>query len=247
MDPLTLVLLVLAGLFAGIVNTLAGGGSLLTLPALMEVGGLPVHLANGTNRVGILLGGVSAVGTFRRSGLFEGGMGASTVVPALIGAVAGAQASLALDEDLFRKVVGVLLLAMLGLLLAQPATWFEEARPKAAWPWRVLGFLAIGFYGGFLQAGVGLFLILGYVGLDGQDLVRANARKVALVLLYTVPALAAFVLQDAVAWAPGLALGVGSLAGGWLGARFTVSWGARWIRVALIGVVVISAARMLLA
>ena len=242
-SPLGLLALAVFGLVAGVVNTLAGGGSLLTLPALIFAGLSPAE-ANATNRLGVLAGSVSAIAGFEKEGMEGTRPETLEVVSAVAGALAGAQIAAWLDPELFRRVIAVVMLLMLGVLLLKPKTWMEGRAHAAPTPWRALGFFAIGAYGGFLQAGVGLFLLAGFVWLSGRPLHLANGRKVVLVALFTVPALALFAWQGLVHWLPGLAMAVGATAGGWLGARFTMAWGPAAIRWLLIAVVVVSSARL---
>lgn len=232
------------GVVAGVINTLAGGGSLLTLPLLMFAG-LPAGVANGTNRVGVLLGSVVAAIRFRREPGLDARVPLVELVPAVLGALVGSWLSVDVDEALFRRIVGVALLGMLALLLARPSAWLVgRAHASPRWA-RVLGFAAIGLYGGFLQAGVGMFLLAGAVLLSGTDLVVANARKVVHVAIFTVPALAVFVAADQVRWPEGLALAAGTTFGSWLGARWTVAWGPGVLRAVLVAVVLVSSSRLL--
>ena len=244
-DPILLaVALFVAGFLAGVINTLSGGGSLLALPALVFAG-LPIDVANGTNRVGVLLQSVSALGTFRGHAAARGAFAWAEVLPASLGAIIGSAISLDLDENLFRRIVGGALLVMLGLLLLKPNAWLQGRQRPVAAGWRWLGFFVIGVYGGFLQAGVGMFLLAGLVMLSGRDLVQASVAKVLLVAIYTAPALVIFLLGGRVAWLPGLAMAAGGALGGWAGARFTVAGGAELVRWVLIVVVIASSLKLL--
>lgn len=245
-DPLMLLALVAVGLASGAVNTLAGGGTLITLPALVFFG-LPANVANGTNRVGVVLQSLVATWKFRAAGFLEARLGATLLVPSCLGALLGAMISAELDEALFRQVIGGAMLLMLAVMFVKPDRWLKgrgERPPPPAWvAWGA--YFAIGVYGGFLQAGVGFFLIAALVLLSGLDLVRANGVKVLLVLAFTLPAMAVFVWQGLVAWGPGLALGLGSMGGGWLGTKMAVTWGPKLVRWVLVAVVAVSAARLL--
>lgn len=240
MDPLALALLIPVGVAAGIVNTLAGGGSFVTLSALVWLG-LPAPVANATNRVGVLAQSAAAAGAFRREGVQGGREAWAQIAVTGLGAGLGAAASLALEPDRFEDALALGMLGMLGLSLARPAGWTEPGAPSR---WRWVALLAAGAYGGFLQAGVGLLLLPGLVRLGGLDPIRANARKVLLVGTLTVPALAVFVAAGAVAWVPGLLLAIGSAIGGAIGARLTIGVGARGIWAVLVAVVVATAARL---
>jgi uncharacterized protein len=235
-----------AGFIAGFINTLAGSGSLVTLPLLIFIG-LPANVANGTNRVGVLLQSLVGVGSFYRQRVLDLRGGLALVTPAIVGAVVGAQIAVNLNETVMRRTIGALMVAMLVVILVRPRRWLE-GRPEAArrpgWK-QWLTFFAIGVYGGFIQAGVGIFLLAGLVLGAGYDLVRANAVKVLIVLGFTIFALAVFVLNRQVEWQIGLILAVGNMLGAWVGARTAVKRGAVFVRWLLIAVVAVSAAQLL--
>jgi hypothetical protein len=236
------VLLATAGLVAGVVNTLAGGGSLLTLPALI-FSGLPADVANATNRVGVLLQSVVSVGAHHRSSHMPWRAAPFPLVVASVGATGGALLALALGREGLRPVIGVMLLVALPLVFVDPKRLHRDrALPRAV---QGIGFLLAGLYGGFVQAGVGVLLLAVLSGLGGLSLVRANALKLLLVAVFTVPALALFVASDLVAWVPGLSLGVGSMLGGWVGAKLNVRGGDRLVRWVVVAVVAASGIRIL--
>lgn len=239
--------IVAAGFTAGFINTLAGSGSLVTLPLLIFAG-LPANVANGTNRVAILLQNVVGVSSFRRSGVLDLAGALKLSLPAILGAVLGAQIAVGLDEQLMRRAIGVVLVVMFFVILLQPRRWLKGRRQSLqGWPTvaHMVLFFGIGVYGGFIQAGVGIFLLAGLVLGVGYDLVRANAVKVGIVLFFTVAALAVFVRNGQVDWAVGLILAVGNMLGAWAAARVAVARGAVWVRRLLIAVVVVSAANLL--
>lgn len=235
-----LLWLVPVGVAAGIVNTLAGGGSFLTLSAMIWLG-LPPLVANATNRVGVLAQSATAVGSFSRQGVHVSQPLWPQALTVCVGALAGARLSLVLDPERFDLVLAVAMVAMVALSLARPASWTEPGDPT---PWRWPALLLAGAYGGFLQAGVGVVLLPALVVLGGLDPVAGNARKVSLVALFTMPALALYAASGLVDWAAGLLLAGGSALGGWIGGRITVRAGARWIWVAVVVVVIATAARL---
>lgn len=241
------LLLIVAGFVAGFVNTLAGSGSLITLPALM-LAGLPANVANGTNRVSILLQCLTSAGEFRRLKVLDLKGSFYLGVPATLGAIAGAQIAVSVPEDIMRKAIALVMLIMLGSILLKPEQWIKgkiqkmEKNPG----WReLLIFFAIGVYGGFIQAGVGIFLLAGLVLGVGYDLVRANAVKMTIVLIYTVAALLIFAGNNQVEWKSGLILAFGSIIGAWVATHFSIEWGAVWVRRFLILVVLISVIHLL--
>jgi uncharacterized membrane protein YfcA len=236
-----------AGFVAGFINTLAGSGSLITLPVLIFAG-LPANVANGTNRVAILLESVVGTNSFKRSEVLDVRGAVVLGLPAVVGSIIGAQIAVNLDEELLRRAIGVIMVAMLTVILARPQHWLQgKLKRISGWPSgkQLIVFCAIGIYGGFIQAGVGFFLLAGLVLGVGYDLVRANAVKVGIVLLYTVAALLVFVRNSQVDWAVGFVLAVGNMLGAWVAARVAVQRGVVWVRRLLIITVAVAAANLL--
>lgn len=238
---------VAAGFIAGFINTLAGSGSFVTLPLLMFVG-LPANVANGTNRVAILLQNIVGVGSFKQQGMLDLHRGAALAIPAILGAVVGAQIAVSLDEETMRSIIGALMVGMLGVIIVRPKRWLE-GRPETlgrrpGWV-QLLIFFAVGIYGGFIQAGVGIFLLAALVLGAGYDLVRANAVKVLIILIFTFFALTVFIINGQVEWAVGLVLAIGNMTGAWVASRMAVKRGARFVRWLLIAVVLVSAVVLL--
>ncbi len=226
-------LLFLAGCAAGVVNVLAGGGSFLTLPLLMFLG-LPAGIANGTNRVGVLIQNIGAVWSFERHGVLDRRALVWAALPATVGAGLGTWAALLVSEVAFRRILASLMVAISLWTL-----WSRgEQRARRKPPSEVsvapglaisAAFLAVGIYGGFVQAGVGFF-ILAATTMAGLDLVRGNAVKVLSILCFTLLSLAIFAVNDRVEWPIGLVLASGTVLGGLLGARLTVLKGHLWVR-----------------
>lgn len=237
-------LLVGGGLVAGVVNTLAGGGSLVSVPLLVLLG-LPGNLANGTNRVGVLF--QSAVASWRFGA--EGVPGLRRALPVLLpvgaGSLLGAWGIAQLPDESFERAFGfVMLLLVVPTLRASAASHpAHEPRPWSAWLSLPL-FFAIGLYGGSFQAGVGLVLIAA-LSHAGFDLVAANSVKVVVNTALTLVAVPVFVLEGRVSWPHALVLAAGFGAGGALGARLAVRGGDRVIRPVLALAVVALAGRML--
>jgi uncharacterized membrane protein YfcA len=239
--------IIAAGFIAGFINTLAGSGSLVTLPMLIFAG-LPANVANGTNRVAILLQNIVGAGSFRQRDALDLRGAIILGIPAALGSIAGAQIAVSLDEERMRRAIGAIMVVMLVIILARPKRWLQgsllELGNHTRW-YHYLIFFLIGIYGGFIQAGVGIFLLAGLVLGVGYDLVRANAVKVGIVLFFTVFALAVFVRNDQVDWLVGLILAIGNMAGAWVAAKIAVEQGAVWVRRLLIAVVVVAAANLL--
>ena len=241
MEPIDALLLIGGGLAAGVVNTLAGGGSLLTVPLLTFVG-LPGTLANGTNRVGILIqNGVASWG-FWREGVPGIRDAAPLVLPVAAGALLGAYGISQVDDAVFERAFGVMMLVLLVPTLRGSA----GAAPRKPLPpaLQTLLFFGIGLYGGAFQAGVGILLIYG-ISWSGVDLVRTNSMKVVINFCFTLLVLPIFLTADQISWSHALVLGLGFAAGGLIGPRLAVRGGERVIRPVLAVAVVALAARML--
>lgn len=242
-DWTTSLALFAAGLVAGTLNVIAGGGSFLTLPVLIFAG-LPATVANATNRVGILVQNLGAVWGFHRHRKLDWRWTVWTAGPATAGALLGTWMALVISDEAFRKVLALLMVTVtLWTLLAgdrAPQETVERVPRPVGWRGAALaaGSFGVGIYGGFVQAGVGFF-ILAVLGLAGLDLVRGNALKVLIVLLFTALSLGLFAWQGKVEWVPGLVLAAGTLIGGQVGVHLTVLKGHRWVRgVVTVAVVV---------
>ncbi len=245
-DPKSLAAIALAGLIAGVVNTLAGGGSLLTLPALMLLG-LPADVANGTNRIGVLLQSLVATKDFDREEQLPRAALPMLALPTVTGAIGGAWLASVLRREVFTPVVIVLLALVAITLVWKPKVVTvapgEMPRTLREKPLAGLALFVLGIYAGFLQAGMGLFALLLFGGALRYDLVKGNAIKVALVALLSIAALTVFVLNDKVVWLPGIFLAVFTMAGAKLGVRFATRVDANVLRkVVFVAVLVCLAA-----
>lgn len=224
-DPILLAALALIGFVAGWINTLAGGGSNLTLPMLMMLG-LPADVANGTNRVAVFLQAIVVVRGFNHYGKLDTGNILPILVPNLLGGIVGALTAallpnVTLKPLLLGTVITMSLIILLrpGFIAPPPGTPVRSVGDsRLAW-WML--FLA-GIYGGFVQASVGFILLATLAGILRYDLVRANALKMTCTLAFTTVSLGIFIAFDQVAWLPGLVLAVGTMAGAWLSVRFAI-------------------------
>jgi uncharacterized membrane protein YfcA len=222
-ETVWLALLFPAGFVAGMINVLAGGGSFLTLPVLIAAG-LPVHIANGTNRISVVVQGLFVTGVYQKKGEFDAALYRKLLPPILLGSLLGAALATQIDPEELRRVFGVLFVGMAGFLMFR--SQLEKKAHARLHPWRMPALFVIGMYGGFIQAGVGLWILLGSTALFGVDAVRANTVKLPLTLTFTVPALLIFLQADMVRWVPGLILAAGTLAGSALGVRLSLRGGA---------------------
>ena len=246
-DWIQYLILIIAGFVAGILNVVAGGGSFLTLPILIFMG-LPATVANGTNRVGLLLQNIGAVWGFHRHRVLDWRCILWAALPAALGAIVGTWLALVVGDATFKKILAFLMISVSLWTLWDPLSRRAQNKQEtqtvhiAA---LALGFFVVGIYGGFVQAGVG-FLVLASTSLAGLDLVRGNAVKVLSILAFTAVSLLLFASQEKVEWVTGLVLAVGTLSGGLIGVRLTVLKGHAWIKKFVTAAIVLLALKLLL-
>lgn len=236
-----------AGFFAGIVNTVAGGGSFLTLPALMLFG-LDPKTANATNRVALLFSTAAAVATFRKHGHLNPSLTFRLATPTLLGVPVGALLAIYLSADAFESTFGVLFIVMAILLMANPKRFLESGERKiypATFQFPV--FFAIGVYVGFIQAGMGILVLLAMSYFTDSSLAGSNAVKNSIGFLVTLTAAILFIAYGMVDWVPGLTMAVGNLAGGVVGAKLAVKRGSRFVFVFLVIVMLATGIKLVLA
>ncbi len=230
----------LVGIIAGFMNVLAGGGSMLTLPMLALVG-LDVGVANGTNRVAILLQNVVAARQFKRKKVDVIKRSIILAIPATLGAIVGSLIAVRMDEGLFKRIVGIFFIFLAIFLVWKPRVWEKGVGLPQRMKWLSYPiFFGVGIYGGFIQAGVGFLFILSLVFAEGMDIIRTNAAKVTIIAFYTVASLTIFLANGKVNWLVGLILAAGNITGATFGTHFAILKGAKWVRYVLFFAVVLS-------
>lgn len=247
MDSLQIALLLVGGFVAGIINTLAGGGSLITVPLLVALG-LPGTVANGTNRVGVLMQSMVGAVRFRAEGVSGFRAAVPVLLPLVTGSFLGAVVVARLTDQVFERMFGIVMLLLLVPVLRSTARAARSTPEPVKQPWSpatsTAVFFVIGVYGGAVQAGVGILLVLA-LARSGYDLVKANSIKVVVVAAFTAAAVVVFIREGQVVWAPALLLAVATSLGAVVGARVAVRGGERIIRPVLIVSVLVLAGRML--
>lgn len=232
-----------AGIAAGFINTMAGGGSLLTLPALMLLG-LPPNVANGTNRLAVVSQSLLGVLSFHREGKLHTKAMVPVTAPAVLGAIAGAVVAAIAPPEILEPVLLGTMIAMALVMLLMPKLVMAEPDEVPRSPWKHfpswLGLFGAGVYGGFVQAGVGFVLLAVLGGLLRYDAVRANALKLVCTLVFTLPALAIFVVAGQVEWIPAVLLALGTMMGSFLGVRFAVKANRRVLHAIIVAMVIAS-------
>jgi len=238
--PYDLLLLVGAGLFAGFINTMAGGGSLLTLPLMIFLG-LPPAVANGTNRIGIVISSLSATMGYRSKNVSTYPFSLYLGIVALAGALIGAKIAIDIRGDLFNRILAVIMIVVVLTMVFKPKFAAHEAleRLHGKYLWiAMIAFFFIGIYGGFIHAGIGFIIMLFLNFFNRMNLVRVNATKVAVVFVYSVGALITFAVSDNVHWLYGFCLAAGTSLGAWMASRYSVKKGEGVIKIVMLVMVI---------
>lgn len=231
-DLLRYSLLLVTGFFTGILNIMAGGGSILTLPALIYIG-LDPNLANGTNRIFILMQNLTAVVAFSNEKMSYFKESFRLALFTIPGAVIGALAAVRIEGDVFVKILGVVTI-VLSLLMFIPVKTGENASPVKSRLALYPLLFAIGFYGGFIQAGTGIFIMFILRSFLKIDLVKVNVHKVFIAFIFTIPAFFIFVYHGQIDWLAGLFLGIGSIFGAWFSAKTVLKLGEKVVKIVLL-------------
>jgi len=242
-----LPLLFAIGIIAGILNVLAGGGSLLTLPLLIFMG-LPSAVANGTNRIAIFCQNIFAIRGFRQRGVMPLELALLCTPPALLGSWVGAQLAISMDDQMFNRLLALIMIGVLIFTAVDPMKRFRKEDVTFSVGRKlvlVISFFFVGIYGGFVQAGVG-FLVITALLLHGLDLVRINAIKVFVIFAYTFIALGVFIYHGQINYPLGLALAAGNSLGGVIGPKLAVDKGHDWIKKVVSLTVLVFALKLLL-
>ena len=221
-EPIYYLIAIVGGAFAGAINTLAGNGSAITLTILTELLGLPGNLANGTNRVGICTQSLAGTYAFHKHGRLNLYRSRGIILLTVIGAVVGVIVATQVDNEQFISVFRFLLVIMLFVILIKPSRWLRETdlNKKPNWWISVPLFLGIGFYGGFIQMGMGVIFLAAMVLGARYSLIDANAVKLFVVAAYTILVIAIFQWKGLIDWKIGAIMAIGQTTGGWLTANY---------------------------
>lgn len=233
------LMLIGAGLFAGFINTIAGGGSLITLP-LMIFMGLPSAEANASNRVAIFLQNIFSVAGFKSKGVAVFPFAAWVAVSATLGAIIGSMIAVDIRDEIFNRILAIIMLVVIGFTVFNPkftSSVGEKFTKGNIWL-SVIVFFFIGIYGGFIQAGIGFIMIAALTGIHGLGMAKTNSIKVFVALCYTVAALVVFYIDGKIRWEYGLTLAIGNATGAWIGSRWSVGKSDKFIKLILIVMVI---------
>jgi len=239
------VIAIVGSAVAGSINTLAGNGSAITLTILTELLGLPGNLANGTNRVGVFTQSLAGAYAFHRNGKLDMSRSGAYIICTILGAIVGVLVAIWVSNEQFIGVFRFLLVFMLFVILIKPKRWLHatdtSSRPNL---WIVVPvFLLIGFYGGFIQMGMGIFFLAAIVLGARYSIIDGNAVKIVVVGAYTILAIFIFAWQGLIDWKIGLIMAIGQTFGGYFTAHYASKyeqanvWAHRVLVVVVIGAI----------
>lgn len=246
METFEIIVLIVSGLFVGFINTLAGGGTIISFTVLMLLG-LPANVANGTNRVPIIIQNMVALRNFKKKKILDTSKALSLGIPTVLGSILGSLLVINIDQQMIEIYFGIIMLVMLFFLIYKPSVWLkgkEELIKKKTPIWMMVLFFFIGIYGGVIHVGIGYFLLIGLVLGAGYDLVRANAMKLFIVLLYVPFTLIVFIMNDQVRWDYGLVHAIGNFIGAYIASKWATEWGAKFVRWMLVVIILFSSLHM---
>ncbi len=240
MESNEIILLLVSGIIVGIINTLGGGGSVISMALFMAMG-LPVNVANGTNRIAVVLQNLSSTLTFIRKRMLDIKSGLLLSIPAIIGNILGSMVAMEVDDTTFRICLSVVLAVILVYLI------FDRQRPHLhtghsltiRW-WHYIWFLIVGFYGGYIYIGLGFLILAVTIWTMKLDIITANVLKGCVIFLSTPFALAVFMINGQVDYGVGLLHGAGNIIGAVMASHWAIGWGVKFVKVFTLVVIVVS-------
>jgi uncharacterized membrane protein YfcA len=242
---LEILLLFGVGIITSFINVMAGGGSTITLPVLIFLG-LDSSVANGTNRIGLLSQNFFGILSFRKENVSQLKLSVKLSLFTLPGAIIGAFYATKIDDVLFQKILGVVMIGIVFTMLIPNSKEFVKEKISTKLPWAIYpAMFALGFYGGFIQVGIGFLLMLSLHRILHLSLLYVNLHKVFIVMIYTIPALIVFIITDNVNWFYGLSLASGTAVGAWWSAKLAVKKGEKIIKGVLIVAIIVMSYKLI--
>jgi len=238
-SPEILALLIVSGFAVGVINTLAGSGTAINYWLFLWLG-MPPSMANGTIRIGVITQTLAASLHFYRTKILHLKDSMFVAIPITIGSIAGAEVAININPDVFKNIIGVAMLIMMFFMFYKPENWIKShdgSEIKNKW-WHLFLYFAIGFYGGFIHIGVGIFLLAALVLASGYNLLYANSLKVFIVLIYTPFTLFVFIYNNDIHYLIGFISAVGNTLGGIVASKYAIKHGVIFLRWFLAVVIV---------
>lgn len=241
------IILVISGTVVGFINTLAGGGTIISMSLFMLLG-LPPVVANGTNRIPVILQNLVSVINFYRDKKLDLKKAIHSTIPVAVGSLLGSSLSIAIHDSVFMVFFVIIMVIMLLFMFLKPDKWLKGDVNKMKEPVSMLQlflYFLIGIYAGFIHIGMGYFLLAVLVLMGGFDLLRANAIKSFIVLFYAPFSLIIFIYYGKVNYEYGLIHAIGNMIGAYVASKWAVKWGMNFIRWVVVVFIVISCLHVL--
>lgn len=234
-----------AGAMASFINMMAGGGSVLTIGALILVGVEPV-IANGTNRIGVLFGTGTGALTYKAEKFTDLKTSLTLGVSAIPGAILGSYYSVQISNELFQRVLAIVMILILVTMFI-PKKKQTDVADKLKKSWLIYpAMVLVGLYGGFIQVGVGFIIMAFLRHLMAYDLLRVNMHKVFIVVIYTIPVLIIFGFSGKINWYYAIIMSMGNALGSYISVKLALKKGEKMVKVVLIMAIVLMAVKFLL-
>jgi len=235
------------GITAGFINVNAGGGSLLTIPALIFIG-LPPAMANGTNRIALSIANIVAIFNFKKKGFFNWKLSLFLAIPASIGAILGSLISIKLPANIYNSILAIVIIFVIIVIIVDPRRFIKKDVTKDIINNKILSliiFFFLGIYGGIIQAGAGFLIITSLLFLTGYSLTRINSIKVIIAFIYMFFSIIVFVISGNINWIYAIILSIGNGVGAYFGSLFAIKHGDTWIKIILIIMAFLMALKLL--
>ncbi len=234
------IIMFFAGMAASFINMMAGGGSMITV-GLMILLHVDPSVANGTNRIGVLVGTGTGALAFKSEKYTDLKQSFLLGICAVPGAIIGSLFSISISDELFKKILALVMIFILITLFIKKNKTTKTK--KSVWIYPAM--FLVGLYGGFIQIGVGFILMAFLRHLMSYDLVRTNMHKVFVVLIYTVPILLIFGISGNINWSLAFSMSAGNALGGWLSVKLAVRKGEVFVKIVLAIAIVLMALKFL--
>lgn len=243
-ETFKIIILFCSGAAASFINMMAGGGSMLTIGALILIGVEPV-VANGTNRIGVVVGTGSGALTYKAAKFTDIKTSLMLGICAIPGAIFGSIYSVKISNQLFQRMLAVVMILIL-ITMFLPKKKIEATTEKLKHSWLIYpAMVLVGFYGGFIQVGVGFILMALLRHLMSYDLLKVNMHKVFIVLIYTLPVLIIFGLSGKINVFYAFVMSIGNALGSYISVKLALKKGEKLVKVVLVITIVLMAVKFL--
>lgn len=238
---ITEILLVVSGIVVGIINTLAGGGAIISMTLFMVLG-LPIGMANGTNRIAVVLQNFTSSVAFLRKRMLDIKSGIKLSIPAVIGNIIGSMVATHISDAVFKICMATVLTIILLYMIFDQShkhPHIHGGHPLKLRYWHYLWFLLLGFYGGYIYIGLGYAVLAVTIWSMNLDIITANVVKCFIIFVATPFSLIIFMLNGQVDYTYGLWHGLGNVVGALLASHFAMAWGVKFVRWFTLAIVLV--------